>query len=54
MTIGAILHGHTSPVISARKEDTVRAVLDLLAQHRIGAVPVMEGEAFVVTSWRGL
>ena len=35
MTIGAILHGRTGPVISARKEDTVRAVLDLLAQHII-------------------
>jgi CBS domain-containing protein len=47
MTIGAILHGRTGPVIAARKNDTVRAVIDLLAQHRIGAVPVMEGEAIV-------
>ena len=47
MTIGAILQGRTGAIISARKEDTVRAVLDLLAQHRIGAVPVMEGEAIV-------
>lgn len=47
MTIGAILHGRTGPVIAARKDDTVRAVIDLLAQHRIGAVPVMEGEAIV-------
>ena len=47
MTIGAILHGRTGAIISARKEDSVRAVLDLLAQHRIGAVPVMEGEAIV-------
>ena len=29
-------------MIAARKEDNVRAVVDLLAQHRIGAVPVME------------
>lgn len=47
MTIGAILQGRTGPVIAARKEDTVRVVLDLLAQHRIGAVPVMEGEMIV-------
>ena len=47
MTIGAILGGRTGPVISAGKDDTVRAVLDLLAQHRIGAVPVMEGEVIV-------
>lgn len=47
MTIGAILHGRTGTVIAARKNDTVRAVIDLLAQHRIGAVPVMEGESIV-------
>ena len=47
MTIGAILQGRTGAIISARQEDTVRAVLDLLAQHRIGAIPVMEGEAIV-------
>lgn len=47
MTIGAILHGRTGTVVSARKTDTVRAVVDLLAQHRIGAVPVMEGESIV-------
>ena len=47
MTIGAILHGRTGAVISARPGDTVRAVIDLLAQHRIGAVPVVEGESIV-------
>ena len=47
MTIGAILHGRTGPVISARPADTVRAVVDLLAQYRIGAVPVVEGDAIV-------
>lgn len=44
MTIGAILFGRTSAIISARKDDSVRAVVDLLAQHRIGAVPIMEGD----------
>ncbi|MBL8650589.1 MAG: CBS domain-containing protein [Sphingopyxis sp.] len=47
MTIGAILHGRTGAVISARKEDSVRAVVDLLAQNRIGAVPVMENDVIV-------
>ena len=47
MTIGAILHGRTGTIISARKDDTVRAVVDLLAQHRIGAVPVLEGDSIV-------
>lgn len=45
MTIGAILVGRSAPVISARPTDSVRAVVDLLAQHRIGAVPVVDGDA---------
>ena len=47
MTIGAILTGRTGAVVSARKEDSVRAVVDLLAQNRIGAVPVVEGNAII-------
>lgn len=47
MTIGAILHGRSGAVIAARKEDNVRAVVDLLAQHRIGAVPVMENDEII-------
>lgn len=44
MTIGMILQDRAGPVISARPSDTVRAVIDLLAQHRIGAVPVVDGD----------
>lgn len=47
MTIGAILHGRTGPVVAARKDDRVGAVVDLLAQHRIGAVPVMEADTII-------
>lgn len=47
MTIGAILRGRSGPVISAQPDDTVRAVADLLAQNRIGAVPVVDGDAVV-------
>src|SRR3546814_1095893 len=47
MTIAAILHGRTGPVVSARPADMVRAVVDLLAQYRIGAVPVVEGDSVV-------
>lgn len=47
MTIGAILHERRGTVVSARPADTVRAVVDLLAQNRIGAVPVVEGDAVV-------
>lgn len=47
MTISAILTGRTGTVISASRGDTVRAVVDLLAEHRIGAVPVVDGAAVV-------
>lgn len=47
MTIGAILRDRTGGVISARPNDTVRTVVDLLAQNRIGAVPILEGETVV-------
>ncbi|SNT11654.1 CBS domain-containing protein [Sphingopyxis indica] len=47
MTIAAILQGRTGPIISARPTDTVRAVVDLLAQHRIGAVPVVDGDSIL-------
>ena len=47
MTIGAILRERTGAVISARPGDAVRAVIDLLAQNRIGAVPVIEDDMVV-------
>jgi CBS domain-containing protein len=47
MKIGAILRERTGAVISARPGDAVRAVIDLLAQNRIGAVPVLEGDMVV-------
>lgn len=47
MTIGAILRGRTGAVILAGPNDTVRTVVDLLAQNRIGAVPVVEGDSIV-------
>lgn len=47
MTIGAILRDRTGAVISAGPNDTVRMVVDLLAQNRIGAVPVIEDDSIV-------
>jgi CBS domain-containing protein len=47
MTIKAILAERSSAVISASRGDTVRAVVDLLAEHRIGAVPVVDGDIVV-------
>jgi len=47
MTIGAILRERTGAVISAGPNDTVRIAVDLLAQNRIGAVPVVEDDKIV-------
>ena len=44
MTIAAILESRTGDVISVGVETTVRDVVGLLAEKRIGAVPVMDGE----------
>jgi CBS domain-containing protein len=47
MTIAAIMAGRAVNVIAASRSDTVRKVVDLLAEHRIGAVPVLEGDQVV-------
>jgi CBS domain-containing protein len=47
MTIAALMAGRTATVIGASRGDTVRAVVDLLAEHRIGAVPVLDGDQVV-------
>jgi CBS domain-containing protein len=45
MTIAAILGGKGQDVVSVSGDQTVKEAVALLAQRRIGAVPVMEGEA---------
>lgn len=47
MTIAAILAGRSVKVIAASRGDTVRETVDLLAEHRIGAVPVLDGDIVV-------
>jgi CBS domain-containing protein len=47
MTIAAILAGRSVKVIAASRGDTVRETVDLLAEHRIGAVPVLDGDTVV-------
>ena len=44
MTIAAILGNDPVPVVTIRRGATVAQAVELLATHRIGAVPVMEGE----------
>lgn len=43
MTIAAILQNKGTEVVQAMSGDTVRSVISLLADRRIGCVPVMEG-----------
>jgi CBS domain-containing protein len=45
MTIAAILGGKGQDVVTVSGDRTVKETVALLAQRRIGAVPVTEGEA---------
>lgn len=47
MTIAAILSTKGSEVISVTPDQTVAAAVALLAERRIGAVPVLDGDAVV-------
>lgn len=42
MSIASILKGRTQTIISGHPTDTVQNAVDLLAQHRIGAVPIVD------------
>jgi CBS domain-containing protein len=47
MSIAAILAERSGAIIAANRGDSVRSVVDLLAEHRIGAVPVVDDDAVV-------
>ena len=47
MTLATILQQRTGKVIQVAPDTPVRTVVQLLAEHRIGAVPVLEGEQVV-------
>lgn len=47
MRIGDIITGRAGDTISARKDETVGAAASRLAERRIGAMPVLDGEALV-------
>ena len=47
MTIAAILAGRTGEVISITSDTRVSEAIALLAERRIGALPVLEGERVV-------
>lgn len=43
MTIARLIEGRSSPIISIDASASVRSAVALLAEKRIGALPVMEG-----------
>lgn len=47
MTVAAILRGKGKDVVQARPGDSVLSVVKLLAEHRIGCVPVVDDGAVV-------
>lgn len=47
MTIRSILQGRDGKIIAGELSDSVEAALDVLAQNRIGAIPVMDGKRVV-------
>ena len=47
MRIGDIIMGRAGDTIAARKNETVGAAAARLAEKRIGAMPVLDGEALV-------
>jgi CBS domain-containing protein len=47
MTIARIMEGRSGETITANSGESVRTVVARLAEHRIGAVPVMDGDAVI-------
>ena len=45
MTIGSMMEGREEAVVSCSPTDTVQHAAALLAEKRIGALPVMDGDA---------
>lgn len=42
MSIASILQGREQSIISGQPSDTVQMAVDILAQHRIGAIPIVD------------
>ena len=47
-TIAAALKSRAAPVVTCRPDDTIQLVVGLLDRHRIGALPVIDGEGRLV------
>ncbi len=47
MTIGRILEGRAAGIVTCDARKLVSEAIELLAQHRIGALPVVEADAVI-------
>lgn len=47
-TIAAALKSRTAPVVTCRPDDTIQLVVGLLNRHKIGALPVTDGDGRLV------
>lgn len=47
MTIAQLIEGRSGGIVGCAATDTVRSAVAILAAKRIGALPVLEGEAIV-------
>lgn len=47
-TIAGVLKNRTVPVVTCRPDDTIQLVVGLLDRHKIGAMPVIDGEGRLV------
>lgn len=47
-TIASLLKNRTVPVVTCRPTDTVQLVVEILDRHKIGALPVTDGEGRLV------
>jgi CBS domain-containing protein len=43
-TIAAALKSRTAPVVTCRADDTIQLLVGLLDRHKIGALPVIDGD----------
>ena len=47
-TIATALKSRTAPVVTCRADDTIQLVIGLLDRHKIGALPVTDGDGRLV------
>ena len=48
LTIADVLKNRAAPVVTCRPDDTIQLVVGLLDRHKIGALPVIDGDGRLV------